>query len=120
MKEDLLPQARRASAQHRCYLDDPDEYRAITRNLLHLGGRIAYGRRSVAVSLDRPDSPRVARALGQLVDEINAGPPSPRRRPPPDRLRSRGVSVLISFVVPTSGGLVPTSSPLPEALGRCS
>ena len=75
MKEDLLPQARRASAQHRCYLDDPDEYRAITRNLLHLGGRIAYGRRSVAVSLDRPDSPRVARALGQLVDEINAGPP---------------------------------------------
>ncbi len=56
------------------YLDDDDEYRAITRNLLHLGGTIAYQRRSIVVQLDRPGSPRVARALGLLVDELNAGP----------------------------------------------
>ncbi len=66
-----LDLARRLNA----YLDDLDEYRAITRNLLHLGGRIAYERRGVTVSLDPPDSPRVARALQQLVQEINAGPP---------------------------------------------
>lgn len=56
------------------YLDDEDEYRAITRNPLHLGGRIAYQRRSIVVQLDRPDSPRVARALGLRVDELSAGP----------------------------------------------
>lgn len=56
------------------YLGDPDEYRAITRNLLHLGGRIAYERRRIVVSLGRPGSPRVARALGLLVEELNAEP----------------------------------------------
>jgi transposase len=66
-----LDLARRLNA----YLDDLDEYRAITRNLLHLGGTIAYARREISVSLDRPDSPRVARALEELVQEINAGPP---------------------------------------------
>jgi len=57
------------------YLADNDEYRAITRNLLHLGGRIAFERRRITVVLERPGSPRVARALGQLLDEIAAGPP---------------------------------------------
>ena len=42
------------------YLTDPDEYRSITRNLLHLGGTIAFGTRSIAVTLDRPDSPRAS------------------------------------------------------------
>ena len=66
-----LDLARRLNA----YLDDLDEYRAITRNLLHLGGTIAYTTREITVSLDRPDSPRVARALQELIHEINAGPP---------------------------------------------
>jgi len=56
------------------YLDDPDEYRAIARNLLHLGGTVAYGRDAVTVRLDRPDAPRVAHALEQLVKELNLGP----------------------------------------------
>ena len=56
------------------YLCDPDEYRAITRNLLHLGGTITYGHNGVTVYLDRPDAPRVAHALEQLVKELNLGP----------------------------------------------
>jgi hypothetical protein len=58
------------------YLADNDEYRAITRNLLHLGGRIAFARQRVTVTLDRPSSPRVARALDQLLDELAAGSPA--------------------------------------------
>jgi hypothetical protein len=56
------------------YLDDQDEYRSVTRNLLHLGGTIAYERRRIVVTLERPGSPRVARALGELVAEVNSGP----------------------------------------------
>ena len=56
------------------YLEDGDEYRSITRNLLHLGGSIAYERRRIVVNLERPDSPRVARAVGELVAELNSGP----------------------------------------------
>ena len=58
------------------YLADNNEYRAITRNLLHLGGRIAYERRRITVTLDRPGSPRVARALGELLAELADGPPA--------------------------------------------
>ena len=58
------------------YLDDDDEYRAITRNLLHLGGTVAFGRRQITVTLDRPDAPRIARALGQLLDQLAAGQPA--------------------------------------------
>lgn len=65
-----LDLARRLNA----YLADPDEYRSITRNLLHLGGTIAFGTPSITVTLDRPDSPRIARALGELVAELNDGP----------------------------------------------
>ncbi len=64
-----LDLARRLNA----YLCDDDEYRAIARNLLHLGGTITYDHQRILVKLDRPDSPRTARALGLLVDEINAG-----------------------------------------------
>ena len=56
------------------YLADPDEYRAITRNLLHLSGRITYQPRQVTVTLDRPDTPRIAHALHQLINELNTKP----------------------------------------------
>lgn len=39
------------------YLDDLDEHRAISPNLLHLGGTITYASRQITASLDRPDSP---------------------------------------------------------------
>lgn len=57
------------------YLRDPDEYRAITRNLLHLGGTITSTPRVITVTLDTPAAPRIARALGLLLDEINTAPP---------------------------------------------
>jgi hypothetical protein len=55
-------------------LADPDEYRAITRNLLHQGGHIDYTSKQITVTLDRPDSPRLARALDLLTQELNATP----------------------------------------------
>ncbi len=70
-----------ASAEHwlgdrlNNYLRDPDEYRAITRNLLHLGGTITYAPAAITVTLDRPAPPRLARSLAMLLDEINATPP---------------------------------------------
>ncbi|MGA2930410.1 MAG: putative transposase [Solirubrobacteraceae bacterium] len=63
------------------YLADPDEYRAITRNLLHLAGTIHYNRKTITVTLDRPHPPRVAKALGLLIDDLNTNPP----RLPADR-----------------------------------
>jgi len=56
------------------YLADPDEYRAITRNLLHQSGQIDYNTSAINVTLDRPDSPRIARALHLLTDELNHTP----------------------------------------------
>lgn len=56
------------------YLNDPDEYRAITRNLLHHGGHIHYDTTRITVTLDRPDTPRIARALHLLTQELNATP----------------------------------------------
>jgi hypothetical protein len=64
------------------YLADPDEYRAITRNQLHLGGTIDYQHRAITVTLDHPNPPRVARALRHMIDELNADPthlPTDRR-----------------------------------------
>jgi Transposase protein len=57
------------------YLRDNDEYRAITRNLLHLGGTIAYTPATVTVTLDTPAAPRITRALRLLIDELNTTPP---------------------------------------------
>jgi hypothetical protein len=54
------------------YLTDNDEYRAI--NLLHLGGTIAFDPRHITVTLDRPSSPRIARALRQLLVGLGYGP----------------------------------------------
>ncbi|MHB1711742.1 MAG: putative transposase [Acidimicrobiales bacterium] len=57
------------------YLGDDNEYRGITRNLLHLGGVIDFSPQAITVHLERPDPPRLARALGLLVDEINLTAP---------------------------------------------
>ena len=62
-------------AEHfNAYLVDPNEYRAILRHLLHQGGQIAYTPTAITVTLDRPDSPRVAHALKLLAEELNATP----------------------------------------------
>jgi hypothetical protein len=62
-------------AEHfNAYLADPNEYRAIVRNLLHLGGHVAYTTNAITITLDRPDSPRVAHALQLLTEELNATP----------------------------------------------
>jgi hypothetical protein len=60
------------------YLRDDDEYRAITRQTIirGLAGTINYTPRQITVELDTPAAPRVARALGLLIEEINATPPS--------------------------------------------
>jgi len=57
------------------YLRDNDEYRAITRNLLHLGGTITCMPRAITVTLDPPAAPRIARSLALLLEEINTTPP---------------------------------------------
>jgi hypothetical protein len=60
------------------YLRDDDEYRAITRETIirGLAGTIAYTPAAITVTLERPRSRRVARALALLLDEINADPPA--------------------------------------------
>ena len=56
------------------YLADPDEVRAITRHLLQQPGTITYTHRSITVTINRPDQPRVARSLEQLTQELNTTP----------------------------------------------
>lgn len=56
------------------YLCDPDEYRAITRHLLHQPGTITYTPTEITVTIQRPDQPRVARALQLLATELNHTP----------------------------------------------
>ena len=56
------------------YLADPNEYRAILRDLLHLGGHVDYCTQTITVTLGRPESPREARALQLLRQELNATP----------------------------------------------
>ncbi len=56
------------------YLGDPDEYRAITRSLLHQGGHIHYTTGAITVTLEAPDSPRITRALALLTEELNNTP----------------------------------------------
>ena len=59
-------------AEHfNAYLTDPNEYRAILRNLLHLGGQADYTTTAITITLDRPDSPRIAHALALLTEELN-------------------------------------------------
>jgi len=62
-------------AEHlNAYLADPNDYRATLRHLLQLGGQVDYTSTQITVTLDRPDSPRIARALTLLTDELNASP----------------------------------------------
>ena len=75
----LAANAEHYLARHlNAYLDDDDEYRAITRETIirGLGGTITYTPRNVTVTLDPPGQPRVARALALLLAEINTSPPT--------------------------------------------
>src|SRR5216683_1572224 len=60
------------------YLQDDDEYRAITRQTIirGLAGTITYTPGRITVELRKPGAPRVARALALLIDEINHTPPA--------------------------------------------
>ncbi len=57
------------------YLTDLDEYRAITRHLLHQPGHIHYTPINITVTIDKPHAPRIARALNLLIDQLNNNPP---------------------------------------------
>ena len=57
------------------YLHDTDEYRAHLRNILHRPGTINYTDDSITVTLDRPATPKLTRALNHLTDELNHTPP---------------------------------------------
>ena len=59
------------------YLRDNDEYRAITRATILRGttGTITYTPQAINVELQPPDTPRIARALTLLLEEINNTPP---------------------------------------------
>ncbi|MGH3409037.1 MAG: putative transposase [Streptosporangiaceae bacterium] len=60
------------------YLRDDDEYRAITRETIirGLAGTITYTPAAITVELQKPDEPRITRALALLLDEINNTPPA--------------------------------------------
>ena len=60
------------------YLLDEDEYRAITRQTIirGLAGTITFTPAAITVTLEPPGSPRIARALSLLIEEINATPPA--------------------------------------------
>jgi hypothetical protein len=61
--------------QLNAYLQDPNEYRATTRNLLHLGGTITYTPDVINVALDPPTTPKITRALRLLTEQLNTNPP---------------------------------------------
>lgn len=61
--------------QLNAYLQDPHEYRATTRNLLHLGGTITYTPHNITVHLDPPTTPKITRALTLLTQQLNTNPP---------------------------------------------
>ena len=74
----LAANAEHYLARHlNAYLQDDDEYRAITRETIirGLAGTIAYTPKSITVTLDRPGQGRVTRALTLLLAEINTRPP---------------------------------------------
>ena len=66
------------SSHLNAYLRDDDEYRAITRETIirGLAGTITSTPAAITVTLQRPASQRIARALDLLLDEINANPPA--------------------------------------------
>jgi hypothetical protein len=66
------------SSHLNAYLRDDDEYRAITRETIirGLADTITSTPAAITVTLQRPASRRIARALDLLLDEINANPPA--------------------------------------------
>jgi len=56
------------------YLQDPDEYRRLTRALMHHPGTITYTPDTITVTLDHHHTPRINRALALLLDELNTTP----------------------------------------------
>jgi len=60
------------------YLQDDDEYRAITRQTIirGLAGTITYTPHAITVELQEPGAPRITRALALLIEEINNDPPA--------------------------------------------
>ena len=66
------------SSHLNAHLRDDDEYRAITRETIirGLAGTITSTPAAITVTLQRPASQRIARALDLLLDEINADPPA--------------------------------------------
>jgi transposase len=56
------------------YLQDPNEYRRLTRALMEHPGTITYTPDTITVTLDRHHAPRINRALAPLLDELNATP----------------------------------------------
>jgi len=90
-------------AEHfNAYLADPDEYRATTRNLLHQGGQIDYTTSAINVTLDRPDTPRIAHALHLLTDELNHTPTRlpGDRRPITYHIKPASISTLNPALLP--------------------
>lgn len=47
---------------------------AITRNLLHQAGTIAYSPHEITVELDRPNSPKIERCLSLVTEQLNTQP----------------------------------------------
>ena len=56
------------------HLNDPNEYRRITRALMHHPGTITYTPDTITVTLDHHHSPRINRALAHLLEELNTTP----------------------------------------------
>ncbi|MGV1009509.1 MAG: putative transposase, partial [Dermatophilaceae bacterium] len=107
-------------AEHlNAYLADPDEYRAITRNLLHQGGQIHYSTTGITVTLDRPDTPphRPCPEPAHRRTQRDARPAT--RRPPPDHLSRPAGMNLNTQPSPTTGdlSLPPPSLPPPSRSG---
>jgi len=73
-------------AEHlNAYLGDPNEYRAITRNLLHLGGQVAYTPAAITVTLHRPGRPPRPRPA-PTHRRTQQHPHPPTRKPTPTDL----------------------------------
>jgi hypothetical protein len=87
------------------YLRDPDEYRAITRRLLHLGGTITSTPRVITVTLDprpRPGSPAPLPCSSRRSTQPRpACPATPGKSP----TISRRTLEFNNDQGPTSGGL---------------
>ena len=56
------------------YLQDPNEYRVITRALMHQPGTITYTPQQITITLQGHHSPRINRALALLLEELNTTP----------------------------------------------